>query len=256
MGLLKRLHQKITALLDTGREARVDLPPERASSVDFDAVLDRLEESPLGAERYASAKTGLPVQPVDRAVSDSIGLSAPTARPEASDYRLTDFGPLLGAIDPGAFYETSYDPVLINLIRHVLNHQAPISESALVERIARAHGFQRAGRIIRERVVSVAERRFHLANGAAGGTFVWHDEAARLAWNTYRVPASEQSVRPIEDIAPEELKAAAMVCTSDDHPLEIARLFGIRRLSSVARNRILESLDGRSGADPHRRSDA
>jgi hypothetical protein len=210
----------------------------------------------VGAERYASAKTESPVQTNGPTVDDPDDFLTPAARAKASHYRLTDFDPVRTAIDPGAFYEPRYVPVLANLIRHVLDYEAPISEPALVERIARAHGFQRAGRIIRERVVSVAQRRFHLANGAAGGTFVWHDEAARLAWDRYRVPASEQFVRPIEDIAPEELKAAALVCTSDDHPLEIARLFGIRRLSSAARDRILESLSGRSGPDPQRSSDS
>lgn len=63
-------------------------------------------------------------------------------------YRLTNFGPFADEIDPEKFYETNYDTVLIKLIHQVLATEAPIAENLLIQRIARAHGFQRSGRII------------------------------------------------------------------------------------------------------------
>src|SRR5690606_7416267 len=129
-GAAERLHQKITALLETGREARAEVPSVGVSSVDSDPVLGRRAESPLGAERYASAKTGSTVQPNASVESDSIDLPTPAARVEDTHYRLTDFGLLRSVIDPEAFYETSYVPVLTNLIRHVLDHEAPVDRKS------------------------------------------------------------------------------------------------------------------------------
>jgi hypothetical protein len=54
-----------------------------------------------------------------------------------------------------------------------------------------------------------------------------------------RFPASDKYIRQIEDIAKAELKAVG----SDD-PVEIARLFGVRRLSASARARIEAALAG------------
>jgi hypothetical protein len=76
-------------------------------------------------------------------------------------------------------------------------------ENLLVQRIARAHGFQRSGRIIRDRVMSLAETRNFIETEADGGKL-------------------------------------GPVCRRLN-PAEAARFFGIRRLSSTARARMEEA---------------
>jgi hypothetical protein len=137
-------------------------------------------------------------------------------------------------VDPAAFYEAAYDPVLTSLIGQVLDREAPISESQLVQRIARAHGFQRSGRVIRDRVIAVVEREFHLERDDGSQGFVWPRPGAAADWSRARPPISERDIRQIEDIAFEELRAA----DGRMSPSEVARFFGIRRLTTMARTRI------------------
>ena len=69
--------------------------------------------------------------------------------------------------------------------------------------------------------------------------FVWlaADDPGR--WNIYRVPERDEDVRSIEELAPEEIIAAVRSIHGGDVPVEIARTFGVRRLSSAAKDRIV-----------------
>jgi hypothetical protein len=149
-------------------------------------------------------------------------------------YRTTDFTPLSAMIDPQRFHDPSYDATLSVLVRHVLAAEAPIAETLLIQRIARVHGFQRAGRIIRDRVMTLTEKQHVIEEEPEGGRFIWIDVASQSAWNLARRPASDDDIRAIEDIALAELRAAR--CGQD--AVDVARLFGVRRLSASARARI------------------
>ena len=115
-------------------------------------------------------------------------------------------------------------------------------DGLLVQRIARAHRFQRAGRLIRERVLDLVERHHHLRNDPIGGRCVWPDEEKIVQWHQYRAPASEEALRNVDDIPFEELRAAALSLEGEDPALEIARAFGIQRLSALSRQRLETAL--------------
>ena len=158
------------------------------------------------------------------------------AAPPAS-YRFARFADFGQDIAPDRFYEEAYEPALRAMIAHVLIVEAPVAEHQLVQRIARAHGFQRAGRIIRERVMHLARRHHHVEREGDGAAFVWTDAETAAAGCAARFPASDADIRPIEDIALAELRAGG-----PGDPVEIARRFGIRRLTRPARERILRAL--------------
>jgi hypothetical protein len=155
-------------------------------------------------------------------------------------YRMTDLSSLAPSLQPSSFYDASYDSMLEKCIRQVLEQEAPILDKVLVDRVARAHGFKRSGRLIFERVLDLAERQYHfqLDPDLEQGHFVWLAADDPNRWNIYRVPEREEDVRFIEELAPEEIFAAARAIRSDDVVVEIARTFGIRRLSSAARGRL------------------
>ncbi len=71
-----------------------------------------------------------------------------------------------------------------------------------------------------------------------GAAFVWLDEAMASEWSTVRAPATPDDIRPIEDIALEELRAVMAECGSDDPEIEAARRLGIRRLTAASRERL------------------
>ncbi|MDR3427891.1 DUF3320 domain-containing protein [Silvimonas sp.] len=140
-------------------------------------------------------------------------------------------------IKPDISYESSYYPALRKLIAHVVQQEGPIAESQLGNRIARAHGFQRSGSRIHNRVMHLACNQHHVVSDGGATPFVWNDQNAAAKGVPARFPASEDHIRQIKDIAKAELKSAG----SKD-PAEIARLFAVRRLTSTARARIESAL--------------
>jgi hypothetical protein len=156
----------------------------------------------------------------------------------AGTYRITKFSAFADRIDPGKFYDDSYDETLAALVAHVLQSESPILDNLLVQRIARAHGFQRSGNRINDRILEAAECNHCLTADPTGGTFVWLDATSSHNWNQYRIPDSENDLRRIEEIAAEEIRAAASACPSGDIAIEVAKRFGIRRLTEQARKRI------------------
>ena len=59
--------------------------------------------------------------------------------------------------DGNVFYSAEYEPELQKMILHVIDTEGPVHEDVLIRRISKEHGFNRAGRQIREKVLSLAE---------------------------------------------------------------------------------------------------
>ncbi|RVT95032.1 DUF3320 domain-containing protein [Sphingomonas crocodyli] len=243
-----RLHEQIEALLAADRAAVADREAamEDAAALgspapDVDPIAPPVVEQnwPVPeAEAVADTIDIVRHEPPSRAFAyarfvESEQAASPTSG-ERDLYRATDFAALAPMIDPDSFYEPSYDAVLISLVRHVLVSEAPIAETLMVQRIARAHGFQRAGRIIRDRVMTIVDKLHFVEQEERGDRFIWTDVDARNLWDRVRIPASAEDVRQIEDIALAELRAAR---TGGD-AVELSRNLGVRRLSSSARARI------------------
>jgi very-short-patch-repair endonuclease len=158
--------------------------------------------------------------------------------PGGSRYQIADFGVLAVEISADKFHEPSYDETLVLLIAHVLTTEAPISDDLLVNRLARAHGFQRSGRLIQDRVIDMAKRHFHVRPDPIEGVFIWPDQDSPDTWSGFRTHHSEEGSRKIEEIAFEELHAAIITVSSGDIPVEVARIFGSRRLAASSRIRL------------------
>lgn len=244
-----KLQAAMEAMLESDRAARAAAPapapptPAAVEPAPVEVAEDRIDPTaPARIEetvaRAAPAHVTTVQAPPDGRPSDLFG--GPEPAPDDGLYRPTDFTPLKDQIRADLFAEADYRATLRRLIAHVVRHESPIAEQLLVQRIARAHGFQRAGNRIHDRIVRIARHHHH----RCGDGFIWADQAQPAHWSRARRPAADAFVRQIEDIAPAELRAAA----STD-PVEIARLFGIRRLSAAARARIDRAVaDGAGGA--------
>lgn len=154
------------------------------------------------------------------------------------DYRVTSFDDIAGRLDPAHFQEPAYTPVLRDMIARVIEREAPIRDEVLVERIARAHGFKRSGRLIRDRILAVSRAVAHFQTEPGGGAFVWPDARAAEAWERARYPATAADIRAVEEISLPELRAALKSCASEDPSGEAAHRFGVRRVSATARDRL------------------
>ena len=259
-GAADRLHRALEAMLAESRArleaekvAPAPVPPapiivDPAPAADAIPALDPIPDGTTAEPptlHHAAAGNGAG-EPDTLASTAPIQLArqfqADATAAESPRYRATDFTPHQARIDPAAFYDPGYDETLALLVGHVLAGEAPISETLLVQRIARAHGFQRAGRLIRERVMDVVAQRHHAAPDGAAGLFVWPDREAPARWQGFRSPATAEDIRQIEEIASAEIRAAARIGNAEDPAVEIARRFGIRRLSGTARQRIEAAL--------------
>jgi len=247
-GALERLHVAITGLLDRSRvdaiaaaaeavkramqAAAADVLPRQTDAVALEAVAD-IEQRDSSNETKAVA-SGLD-EPIMRFADNAS--SAPVVvnhRP----YRVATYLDLADRLKPDLFHEPSYDTTLAALIQSILHQEAPILDTLLVQRVARAHGFQRAGRLIRERVLEIIERNHHVQPDALRGNFVWTHFDDVEKWDCFRIPATTEDARSIEEIGMQELRSAARSVVLGDRAVEVARIFGVKRVTTQARSRI------------------
>ncbi|ARQ79296.1 DNA helicase [Oxalobacter formigenes OXCC13] len=158
-------------------------------------------------------------------------------------YQVSDFDKWCLKSDPSLFYTPTpeYEQFLKEFVHEILIAEAPILDATLFQRMAKVHGFNKAGRVIRERVLKIVHQYYYLGEDKAGGNFVWLSEAQRLNWNTYRLPVSENDIRMVDTIASEELQALSTFVKSEDKISEMIKILGIKRVTSQARKR-LESI--------------
>ncbi len=149
---------------------------------------------------------------------------------------------VVDGIHPGAFFDTAYDPVLARMIAHVVEVEGPV----LARRIARAHGWQKTGSRIRERVDALATQN-HPATQEEVGTFYWPTGK----WPETPVPfrrAADEAVRAVDEICLPELAALAREVTAsgktgDAAVVAMARALGMRRLGAASRGRFERALE-------------
>jgi DNA polymerase III epsilon subunit-like protein/very-short-patch-repair endonuclease len=160
----------------------------------------------------------------------------------ASVYQTVDFSEILGNIDPGKFYDASYDETLMDLIRRTLATEAPIADDLLVQRIARAHDFKRTGRLIRERILALVDEHFHLRQDPVSGAFVWLHEVDPNNMIQFRIPAEGEVARGIEEIPTEEILSATTQSGVQCSAVQIARVLGNKRLTTCGKERIEQAI--------------
>lgn len=235
-----KLHAGIEALLEASREKAAAEAAAKPQPAEEPVVEADETQTPVPydlGEMMAPAIASEP-EPMLRATLTTIISTRP-----AGHYQRTDFTAMSETINADAFYEAHYDATLIDVIAHIVASEAPIAETPLIQTIARAHGFKKAGSIIRDRVMTLAERHFHIETDSLDRRFIWPNTASPAIWGQHRPPASEEDIRQIEDIALAELRAAALSSKAEDVAVDVARQFGIRRLTVTARTRINRALD-------------
>jgi very-short-patch-repair endonuclease len=178
--------------------------------------------------------------------------------PASTPYRVVDFTEQMERVSPERFYDEDYSSVLLELISRTLEVEAPIADDLLIQRIARAHGFARAGRRgdetsrvwwdrhgfaraggrIRERVLDIVDEHFHLRDDPIGGTFVWFGENDHVAGIGFRRPVEGEYARRIEEIPCEEIQAVLTHGKESHTVSHIASIFGVKRISSTSRERM------------------
>lgn len=262
-GTLERVHAALTELLEKDRErqaAEAEASPEEAVSVPNDdeatPSLHVINEADAAVTRAAA---GLPPfaddahEEADEAAETVYARSASTSSTPAlgdantqRDHRFQASQPT-DAVPPGAisadlFYETPYDAVLLPMVEWVVQREGPVLDAVLARRIARAHGFQRTGSRIQDRVEQIARRLFDVTE-EAGGTFYWPRGVDTEAEIAFRYPLDDDSARGVEEICESELTSLARGVlgqgkTGEDALIAMARELGLLKLRAASRGRL------------------
>jgi very-short-patch-repair endonuclease len=220
-----------------GPESNVDATLEATLAIARAAAKPEIDASDEEAEKtysealYARASSPIPfVAPLMQSKDRLFQVS----RPEDS------VPP--GAVSADRFYEPSYDEVLRPMIEWVVRHEGPVLDTMLARRIARAHGFQRTGSRIQERVEQIAKQLFKCSD-EAGGEFYWADEISPGADVSFRWPADDESSRGVEEICEQELASLARWIlesgkSGEDALVAMAREIGLQKLRAASRGRL------------------
>lgn len=204
-----------------------------ANDEDISTLAKSIEVSSLSEEPKCNVETSL--QELRYACSTA---SYATSHINTGNYVVNNLREWHGRTDPEKFYVSEYDETLKHLIADIVNAEAPLLETTLVQRIARVHGFNRAGRLIRERIMEIVDQHYHVATDDTGEEFVWLSETQKVDWNMFRLPATDADIRQIDAIPGEELRALALSISGENKISEMTKSLGIKRLTSQARQRL------------------
>lgn len=248
---LVKLDAKLRRLLETSRAKRA-LEAEMESARHAAAALAKAEDEiripvmtpPTVADELAVAELGEPPlrMPAPTAKSEAYAknLAEPAGTPAAL-FVESDPAAVVGNVNPDAFFDASYDSVLARMIAHVVEVEGPILNGVLARRIARAHGWQRTGSRIQERVDGIAAKT-HQTTQEEVGTFYWVKGSGPETVVAFRRAAAE-SVRTVDEICmPELIALGRQVLGSgkigEEAIVAMARELGLQRLRTVSRGRV------------------
>ena len=238
--LEQRLEDQERAREDNASTATVDV----ASVVDAAANSDPLEKEIQESTTVDVQGPGIPSGSFtggSATYADQVRSPRYAPQPMKQVYQATDFGEAGLIAEPSRFYEASYRPTLRKMVAHVISVEGPIYDELLVRRIARHHGFQRAGRQIKELVLELVERRF--PRSSEGERKVFWPEGSDRKMTTCRT--SDPEIRDHNDTPDAELEALANLhLETGALPDEVAALMaadlGMARLARPARERFVE----------------
>ena len=156
-------------------------------------------------------------------------------------YVASDFG-TSGIRPAGAlFYEPAYQTVVRQMAALVIATEGPVFDDVLVRRVAEAHGFGRAGAVIRKAVLAVVDRSVHRTIDPDGRTVFW---PAGITPQTVAYRRASRTDRKTADIPFEELVALARTLDLDNlfdpDALEgMRRELELERLQDPTRSRVM-----------------
>lgn len=232
-----RVHLALVELL----EARRNAARAAAERVQSEAAATSQEPGEVaakdtGTEEEAGLAKSRPESAADEPSQDNGGHAEPIpAVPQE----------VLSQLDPAKFYEDDYRTRLASLVQVLLAAEGPMRDEVLAQRVARAHGFQRTGRRIREAVYAALPAGVRTTTEGEA-VFLWPPNVKPEDWSTFRDPPPGQYRDPVE-IPMEELRVLArrilMRGGPDEEVVTAMRdAIGMRQMREASRQRCLAAL--------------
>ena len=259
-GTLEKLDARLNELLASSRARRVEeaakasarLAAQDAIATARDETSATAQTTPLATEPASSAspeaentagegsdqpeERHLDVYARNAAISEDSHVSP-------SIYVESDPSTAVAAVLPDQFYDPAYDATLATMIAHVVRNEGPLLDSVLAKRIARAHGWQRTGARILERVIALARKSLEKTEDETG-VFFWPGSAGAAEHSRFRSPGED--ARPVDEICIQELVALAqsvlIVSSGEAAITSMSERIGLSRIRAASRARLLKAL--------------
>lgn len=209
----EKIHTRLTADLEADRALRPSASsPEQGMDIgalpSMGAISVSAQDAPETAEAAPSDERADLAPPVENDPPYSQTLLPTPANGSEPDEepRIYARGPTSAAADPAAmpgmytkadpstvvapdrerFYEVGYRSNLRNMIDHVIEIEGPIYFDVLIDRVARAHGFQRSGETV-QRIIRAALGLDRFPTSRDGDReIIWPQNTAPSAKSPYR----------------------------------------------------------------------
>ncbi len=231
---LEKIHQQLQTLLEQQRNKRAEREALEAKEAEVIQLIpeevEPEEVMPLVAENVAAAAPD--ANEANQQLSQDL-----FGRKQYIEANPTE---AVESIDAEAFFKEEYDETLNTMIAHVINLEGPIREDLLAKRIARAHGWSRTGKRIRDRVYLLADEQYPSTSEEVG-QFFWPNGSDTTQWQEFRY--SENGVRAVDEICMQELRALAgeVAREGDSEEVCIANMagsIGLRRVTVDVKGRL------------------
>ena len=201
---------------------------------------DALEEARAARAARAKSEVSEAASPAPEPEIEPIEASGMTLALETGSLPLAET-----AAAPDMFYEPFYRERLGALVAGLLREQGPLREDRLVQAVARLHGFSRAGREIRDRVMAALPDTSAVTTEDIG-RFIWPPGIDPAAWDMFRAPSSGRIADPAE-MPLRELIVLARRCMStglsdEDTLVAMRDACGLQRLRETSRQRCVAAL--------------
>lgn len=248
---LEKLDAKLRALLETSRTKRADAAEKEAARLAAEEAIAKVRAEDASAALPDDSLNRIVISPPGERFSDedqpqkivevyarNVSVTPPSS---AAYFVEADPSSVVDGINADAFFNTAYDPTLASMIAHVVEIEGPVLDAVLARRIARAHGWQRTGSRIRERVEALAAKEFRKTEEDVG-TFYWPAGKSPDGPIVFRRAAGD-AVRVVDEICMPELLALAREVVAGGNSGEtaivaMARELGLQNLRAASRGRV------------------
>ncbi|MDD5364860.1 MAG: DUF3320 domain-containing protein [Gallionellaceae bacterium] len=242
-GTLEKLDARLRGLLDASRANRAEAAEREATRLAAEEAIakaqavesdDHIVISPPDGRQPQGGQTQETTEVYARNVSETLPTST-TYFTEADPLSVVD------GVDVDAFFDAAYDPILAHMIAHVVEIEGPVLDAVLARRIARAHGWQRTGSRIRERIEAMATKGFRRTEEDVG-TFYWPKGQSPEGPIVFRRAAGD-SARTVDEICMAELCALAKSVIAvgpmgESAISAMAREVGLHQIRAASRSRL------------------
>jgi very-short-patch-repair endonuclease len=239
-GTLDKVHAALERLLEASRQIRRRQQERAAAKAEAEEVIAKARTEAVEPE--ASVDLDSDSQDARGADRSEVGANE---EPVASRTVESDLQVVAGELDADAFFDTAYDDRLRQMVEHVTALEGPVRDTVLARRIARAHGWQRTGARIQDRVSSIALSCLKSTEEDVGVFFWANDRGPEVPLVFRGAPDVERSV---EEICMAELVGLAKLVTMDGNAgdnavVAMAHRLGLHRVRATSRSRFEKALE-------------